>query len=109
MSTCRLHHVSITVQDLDWYQNFFETIFQMKIRKTAGEAPKRQIWFHEGIQLNENPDAESGATQIDHISLAVEDIPATVAAALKQSCTPNPKGAHWFTLPNGVNIELMQF
>lgn len=108
MSTCRLHHASISVQNLDWYQNFFETVFEMTIRKTAGTAPKRQIWFHEGIQLNECQEEKIGGSAVDHISLAVENITEIVDAALKNGCTANPKGAHWFTLPNGVNLELMQ-
>lgn len=108
MSKSALHHVAISVQNFEWYVDFFEKVFEMTVRKTAGEAPKRQLWFHQGIQVNEvTAETQTGET-IDHISLAVEDIPATVQEAISMGCQPCAKGVHWFVMPNGVKMELMQ-
>lgn len=52
-----LHHAALNVADLDWYAAFFQETFAMEVRRTSGEAPARKIWFSEGIQLNECPDA----------------------------------------------------
>lgn len=101
-----LHHVCIAVKEFDWYQAFFEKVFEMTIQKTAREAPCRQLWFCEGIQLNEDLNAEEKTGLVDHISLRVEDIPQAVKEAVEMGCTPLPNGAHWFALPNGVKIEL---
>lgn len=102
-----LHHAALNVADLDWYAAFFQETFAMEVRRTSGEAPARKIWFSEGIQLNECPDAAAAGGACDHISLAVPDVPAYVAAALAAGCTPLPQGAHWLALPNGVRIELV--
>lgn len=104
----QLHHVALNVCDLDWYVRFFQSIFGMGVRKTAGDCPHRKIWFSEGIQLNECGAAPDGEGSCDHISIAVPDIAGTVDAALREGCAPLPEGKHWFALPNGVKIELMR-
>lgn len=103
----QLHHVALNVSGLDWYTQFFQEVFGMEIRKSTGTAPNRKLWFTEGIQLNEVPGAPSGGGACDHISIAVPDVPAAKEAALQAGCTPLPNGAHWFSLPNGVMVELM--
>lgn len=103
----QLHHIALNVSDLDWYAYFFKEIFGMKIRKSTGVAPNRKLWFTEGIQLNESPNVTSGGGVCDHVSIAVPDVPATKEAALQAGCMPLPNGAHWFSLPNGVMVELM--
>ena len=103
----QLHHVALNVHDMNWYASFFQEIFGMEIRKTAGTAPNQKIWFFEGIQLNECQDKPDLGTACDHISIAVPDIARTVDAALKAGCSALPNGEHWFSLPNGVRVELM--
>ncbi len=104
----QLHHAALNVQDIKWYTAFFQEVFGMEIRKTAGAAPAQKIWFVEGIQLNECRETPVVGGAYDHISIAVPDVAGTVDAALKAGCTPLPNGAHWFALPNGVKVELMR-
>ena len=103
----QLHHVALNVQDIEWYVSFFQEIFGMKIRKTAGTASEQKVWFVEGIQLNACQEMPVTGGVYDHISLAVPNIAETVKAALKAGCVSLPNGEHWFALPNGVKIELM--
>lgn len=104
----QIHHAALNVDPLDWYVSFFETVFGMEVRKTAGKAPHRKVWFHQGIQLNECAAGSGQAGPCDHVSIAVEDVEDTVKAALAQGCTPLPNGANWFVLPNGFPLELME-
>jgi len=104
----KLHHVALNVHDLEWYAAFFQDVFHMEVRKTAGDAPSRKIWLMEGIQLNECQDESDIGNVCDHISIAVPDVAGTVDAALSAGCTTLPNGEHWFSLPNGVMVELMR-
>ncbi len=104
--TSHIHHVALNVQDLDWYVRFFTQVFGMTVQRTRGQAPARQIWFAEGIQLNEAAAPGEAGSLYDHLSVAVENIPETVRAACDMGCTPLPNGAHWFMLPNGAKVEL---
>ena len=103
MST--LHHVCIAVTEFDRYVELF-TSLGMSVKKTRGEAPDRQLWFNEGIQLNEVAEATNG-NMVDHIALGVDDIQKTVEIAVAHGCRPMAKGEKWFELPNGVVVELM--
>lgn len=107
MSVLQLHHVSIMVDDLDWYVNFFGNVYGMTVIRTKGEAPKRNVWFAEGVQLRETTELPKDIGLYDHLSFAAEDIPTVVATALAQGCTAvEGKGAHWFRLPNGALVEM---
>lgn len=108
MGIASLHHIALTVTDFDWCTAFFEEVFQFTVRRTKNAAPKRQLWYHEGIQLVENLTPATNGNAVDHVAIGVEDIPGTVAQALSRGCKPYEKGAHWFILPNGVKIELME-
>lgn len=106
-----LHHVALNVTDFTWYENFFTTLFEMTISRTAGTDAEgnRKVWFTEGIQLNEVPmcsSPQSDLPTVDHISLAVDNISLTIACALECGCSRLPEGEHWFALPNGVKVEL---
>ena len=101
----RLHHVAITVNEFDKYVELFETL-GMKIQKTRGTAPNRQLWFEEGIQLNEVPDEERSG-RIDHIALGTEDTSALMQTAIDIGCSRVPGKERWFTFPNNIRVELM--
>ena len=109
----RIHHVAIKTNDLDWYVDFFQRVLGMTIDKTRGESPCRQIWLYEGIQLIETPETENPPVSgfCDHISLGVDLDPEEAAkAAIAEGCRPvDGKGAHWFALPNGIQIELKPY
>ena len=102
----RIHHVALNISDMDWYVAFFENVFGMTVQRTAGEKPKRRLWFGEGVQLNECESDLTCGNACDHFSLAVEDVPAAVKQAIEAGCAALPDGAHWVALPNGVRLEL---
>ena len=109
----RIHHVAIKTNDLDWYVDFFQRVLGMTIDKTRGESPCRQIWLYEGIQLIETEELEAlqNASLYDHFSLGVDEDPEAVAKiAIDHGCSSvEGKGAHWFALPNGVQVELKPY
>jgi predicted enzyme related to lactoylglutathione lyase len=92
MSTCRIDHIAIMVSDFEWYRFLFETVFEMKVRKTTGEIPSRQLWFEEGIQMIECAEVSTEKSSVDHISFAVEDISTALGRALNNQCTICAKG-----------------
>ena len=109
-----LHHTAINVADFVWYENFFTTLFEMTILRTTGTAAEgnRKVWFAEGIQLNEVSMCDGIGTKtpaVDHISLAVDNIPSAITGALKRGCSRLSEGDHWFSLPNGTKVELKNF
>lgn len=100
----QLHHVAISVADFDSYVNLFLTL-GMTVQKTRGEAPNRQLWFAEGLQINEQ---STGGDCIDHIALASDSREALRGTALDNGCRELPGKDTWFTLPNGIRMELME-
>ena len=105
----RLHHVAIKVAEFDRYVELFQKL-GMSIQKSRGEAPARELWFVEGIQLKEVAGEPSGKVDqlVDHVALGVHSMAETKQIALDNGCSPLPRGEKWFALPNGVEIELME-
>ena len=110
----RIHHAAINVSDFDWYVRFFQDVFSMTVSKQRGEAPNRQLWFAQGIQLNETASAEETKdfrSILDHISIGVDIDPVEAAAeAIAAGCSKcEGQGPHWFLLPNGYPVELKPY
>ena len=110
----RIHHAAINVSDFDWYVRFFQDVFSMEAIKERGEAPNRQLWFAQGIQLNETACADTAQDYrsiLDHISIGVDIDPVeAAAAAIAAGCRKaEGQGAHWFLLPNGYPVELKPY
>ena len=105
-----IHHASISVRDFDWYVDFFSTVFEMSVERIRGEKPSRQLWFSQGIQINEVAEDRhlTEPAVCDHISIGVDIDPVEAAGiAIAHGCRAvEGKGAHWFALPNDVLIEL---
>lgn len=108
MSYAGIHHVAINVAEFDWYQKFFEEVLQMTVKRVKGEAPKRQLWFWEGIQLKEVPENGANGETVDHVALGTANVEEIVQNACARGCSRYEKGDHWFILPNGVKVELMK-
>ena len=102
----QLNHTALNVKDFDWYKKFFEEVFGMEAYRTRGEAPRRQLWFTQGIQLNEVPEEGNLGSVYDHLGFVVEDVPALKAAAIEWGCTCLEGKDHWFVLPDGGKVEL---
>ena len=75
-----LHHIALSVDRLDWYLDFFTTVFEMTVQKTAGDAPERKIWFHEGVQLNEAAKKPAAGTLYDHLAISAKEKETVIAA-----------------------------
>ena len=106
-----IHHAALLTENYQWYTDFFQEVFHMTIARTAGEAPNRQLWFKEGIQINELAQGSEVFPEncaCDHISLGVDMDPVAAAnLAIQYGCRKaEGKGDHWFVLPNGVMMEL---
>ena len=100
----KLHHAAIATKDFDKYVELFENL-GMSVQKTRGEKPQRQLWFNEGIQINE---ITEGDDAVDHIALGVDSFDETLGTALENGCSPIEHKDHWFKLPNGIKMEMMQ-
>lgn len=103
-----IHHVALCAKEFDWYVDFFEQVFEMTVRKTAGKKPDRKIWFNEGIQLNETRENTIPGTSCDHISLQVKDHIAAVKVCIERGCIKAANGDNWIVLPNGIKVEFME-
>lgn len=105
----KLHHVALPTAQFSQTVGFFRQVFSMTISKEAGVAPARQLWFHEGIQLNEVSYLSQGQGACDHVAIAVEDRAACIQRALSAGCTQIPgKPEHWLRMPEGICLELME-
>ena len=69
----QLHHVAIAVNDFDKYVDLFVRL-GLNIQRITGEAPNRQLWFEEGIQLKESCN-DISTDGIDHIALVLTIVP----------------------------------
>ena len=103
---CKLHHVAIATIDYEDYKELFAKL-GMTIQREVGEAPTRQLWLTEGIQLKEVSSLEYG-TNVDHIALETKNIEETIKIALSNGCKLDSRGNNWFILSNGTEIELMK-
>lgn len=101
-----IHHVALNVKDYDWYFRFFEEVFEMTVEREKGEAPKRQVWFNEGIQLNEVDDMGEMGSMYSHIGIASDDWDTVIERAVARGCKQYTDKKHWFDMPDGFAIEL---
>ncbi|HBK02964.1 MAG TPA: hypothetical protein DDY87_00845 [Clostridiales bacterium] len=104
----QLHHMAVNSQNFEETVAFFQTLFQMEIARTRGDAPHRMLWFREGIQVNEVTEVLPGGSRYDHIGIGVADREQVMEKALAMGCKPVPgKEAHWLSTPDGYVLELM--
>lgn len=104
--TAQLDHVAVETADFLGTVQFFAEVFDMEVSRTRGEAPRRQLWFHQGIQVNEVPSLPAGSFQ-GHIGIRVENKADALARAVAHGGSPLEGKPGWFLTPAGVTIELM--
>jgi hypothetical protein len=104
-----LEHTAIRVKDIQWHIRFFEEALGMSIRNIDGTAghPK-QVWTVGGLQLVSDPNFKGPEGRITHLGIMTEDLEASLAEVYKWDVTQMPQGRHWFALPDGLIIELLQ-
>lgn len=101
-----LNHIALNVKEFDWYEKFFREVCQMNSYRQESVSPDRKIWFTEGIQLNETTEDLPVKGIYDHIGMHADDVAAFVKAAKEAGCGDVPGKDNWFTLPNGVKVEV---
>ena len=105
----KLHHAAVNSAHFEETVKFFETLFEMEISSTRGEAPHRKLWFREGIQVNEVPQVSAGGNVFDHIGIQVPSREEAISNALALGCVPiEGKGAHWLLTPDNIILELSE-
>lgn len=103
---CTLHHIAISVENIEQYRNLFEKL-GMNVNRITGVSPCQQIWFDEGIQLKEVSSLIIEGTNIDHIALHSGNVNELIQTALENGCIQDFDKDNWFTLPNGISVEVM--
>lgn len=102
----RIDHVAVIARDFEWTVNFFKEVFGMEIEKTGGNAPKRKVWFREGIQVNESDQNILCGGVLDHIGIKVDSREEICLKSEKYGCRRLPGKDNWVQMPQGIVIEL---
>ena len=103
----RLHHMAINSANFEQTVRFFQEVFQMEVSRTRGDAPSRQLWFQQGIQINEVSEIAPAEGVWDHVGIEVSDKVDILNKISSYGCTVLPNKPHWFRTPDGFVIELM--
>jgi len=104
-----LEHIAIRVKDIQWHIRFFKEALGMSLRSVdgPGDHPK-QVWTIGGLQLVSDPNFEGPEGRVAHLGIMAEDLEGALEEVYKWSVTQMPQGRHWFALPDGLIIELLQ-
>lgn len=103
--TAVLDHVAINSQNFEETVRFFEEVFHMTVSRESGSGPVRQIWFHQGIQINESTERCRENALYHHIALRVKDQAEAIEAAKTYGCTMVAGRKNWIVTPDGIVIE----
>ena len=112
ISRSYLEHVAISVNDINWYIDFFVNALDMEVREVRDDKTDHmQVWVG-GIQLALNSKQKNVEDEIDtllHLGLFTEDLDKALEKVYSYEGVTEAKPArNWFRLPNGLVIELMQ-
>ena len=104
-----LEHTAIRVKDIQWHICFFGEALGMSVQSVDGpvDHPK-QVWTIGGLQLVSDPNFEGPEGRIAHLGIMTEDLEAALEEVYKWNVTQMSQGRHWFALPDGLTIELLQ-
>lgn len=108
MNICKLCHVAISVNNYEWYVDFFENVFGLTIERVNEDLKSKQLWFNEGLQLVEDRECITNNNINDHIAFTVDDERIIIEKALENQCTIHSQHSNWIVLPNKVNIEILK-
>lgn len=103
-----IEHVAVYVENIEWYVNFFETVFGMKVRETDEEdGVVRQVWMNQGIQLiQKDGKADEGA--LGHIAVSVSNLDKVLEKAHAYTGVKEmPQGRNWLEIPGGICLEVL--
>jgi len=104
-----LEHTAIRVRDIQWHIRFFGEALGMSIRSIDGPTDHpEQVWTLGGLQLVSDPDFAGPEGRIAHLGIMTEDLEASLEEVYKWDVIQMPQGRHWFALPDGLTVELLQ-
>jgi catechol 2,3-dioxygenase-like lactoylglutathione lyase family enzyme len=108
--TSFLEHTAVRVKDLQWHIRFFEQALGMPVARAQG--PKEnptQVWIVGGVQLVSDKSFAGPEGRLAHLGIYTDDLEAALVEVYKwDGVKEMPNGHNWFTLPDGLAIELMQ-
>ena len=108
--TSYLEHTAVRVKDIHWHIRFFKEALGMPLRNIQGdEDDPIQVWTVGGVQLVSDKNFEGPEGRLVHLGIRTDDLEAALEEVYKfEGVQEMPQGHNWFTLPDGLAIELMQ-
>ncbi len=105
-----LEHAAVTVADIEWSRNFFQTVLGMtETRRKEKDGVLQQVWLQGGLQLVAAPE-DSEAGRGHHLGIVVQDFKAVLQEMLAYEGVHPLAGKpeKWVQLPDGLVLELFQ-
>lgn len=105
-----LEHAAVTVADIEWSLNFFQTVLGMtETRRKEKDGVLQQVWLKGGLQLVAAPE-DSAAGRGHHLGIVVQDFKAALQEMLAYEGVHPLAGKpeKWVQLPDGLVLELFQ-
>lgn len=105
-----LEHAAVTVADIEWSLNFFQTVLGMtETRRKEREGSLQQVWLKGGLQLVAAPE-DPAAGRGHHLGIVVQDFKAVLQEMLTYEGVHQLEGKpeKWVQLPDGLVLELFQ-
>jgi len=104
-----LEHTAVRVKDIHWHIRFFQEALGMPVRSVQGAVDDPfQVWTVGGVQLVSDKGYNGPEGRMVHLGIMTEDLAAALEEVYKWGVTEMPQGHNWFTLPDGLALELMQ-
>ena len=105
-----LEHAAVTVADIDWSLEFFQTVLGMtETRRKEKDGKLQQVWLKGGLQLVAAPE-DPAAGRGHHLGIVVQDFAAALQEMLAYEGVHSMEGKpeKWVQLPDGLVLELFQ-
>lgn len=105
-----LEHAAVTVADIEWSLEFFQTVLGMtETRRKEKDGKLQQVWLKGGLQLVAAPE-DPAAGRGHHLGIVVQDFAATLQEMLAYEGVHPMEGRpeKWVQLPDGLVLELFQ-
>lgn len=105
----KVNHVALNVSQINWYVEFFDNAFGMKVFESElDDGQLRQVWIEGGLQLINNSGSNySSSSPLAHIALEVDDLPGAIGKVIANGGTTMAKGDNWLEIPGGICLELL--
>lgn len=103
--SARVDHVALHVPRLAWYVELFREVFGMTVTAEDTGDP-HQVWF-DGLQLIEHHSVVPAEGMLAHVAFGVEDAARVTSALARRGCTQLQRGPRWWSIGDGLIVELV--